>query len=124
MRRPAGRARSSGCCSAKPTSRATSQKPRAILPRMPPSASKPPRPEILSGLGAAILDALPVGIYVVDRQLRVVAWNAQREQGPIGKPRRRVLGKPLRSVLNEAGYRALEPVMRGVLQSGEPHEQT
>jgi two-component system NtrC family sensor kinase len=90
---------------------------------MPPSASRPRRPELLSGLGAAILDALPVGIYVVDRQLRVVAWNAQREQGPIGQPRRKVLGKPLRSVLTEGGYRATEPVMQRVLESGEPHEQ-
>jgi two-component system NtrC family sensor kinase len=87
----------------------------------PPKKARPA--ELLTGLGEAILDSLPVGIYVVDRELRVVAWNSQREQGAIGQPRRRVLGKPLRGVLPEAGYRATEPVMRGVLESGEPHEQ-
>lgn len=68
-----------------------------------------------------MLDAIPLGMYVVDRELRVVAWNKQREMGPIGKPRRRVLGKPLRKVLTEAGYRATEPVLRKVFESGEPH---
>ena len=87
------------------------------------STKKPARAELLSGLGEAILDALPVGIYAVDRDLRVVAWNKQREQGLIGQPRSRVLGKPLRGVLTEAGYRATEPVVRKVFETGEPYEQ-
>lgn len=84
---------------------------------------KPKGPELLSGLGEAILDALPVGMYAVDQEFRVVAWNKQREEGPIGQPRARVLGKPLRAVLTEAGFRATEPVLRRVLESGEPYEQ-
>jgi len=87
-----------------------------------PSARRPP--EILSGLGAAILDALPLSLYVVDRELRVVAWNHAREQGPIGKPRRRVLGQPLRRILTAEGYRQVEPVLRRVFATGEAHEET
>lgn len=78
--------------------------------------------ELLSGLGAAILDALPLGIYAVDRELRVVAWNSERELGPIGRPRARVLGKPLGRVLPRAGYRALEPLLRRVFETGEAQE--
>jgi signal transduction histidine kinase len=85
--------------------------------------SKPAEPELLSGLGEAILDALPVGIYAVDREMRVVAWNAAREAGPIGQPRGKVLGRPLRGVLTEGGYLATEPVVRQVFETGEPYEQ-
>ena len=87
------------------------------------STKKPGKAELLSGLGEAILDALPVGIYAVDRELRVVAWNKKREEGLIGQPRKRVLGRPLRSVLTEGGYRATEPVLRRVFETGEPYEQ-
>ena len=92
------------------------------MPRRPKN-TKPSAPELLSGLGEAILDAMPVGIYVVDRAMRVVAWNAKREEGAIGKPRARVLGKPLRDVLTEGGYLATEPVVRQVFESGEAYEQ-
>jgi PAS domain S-box-containing protein len=78
---------------------------------------------VLSGLGAALLDALPLGIYAVDQQLRVVAWNREREQGPIGRPRRRVLGKPLGKVLPPGGYRALEPLLRRIFETGEAQQQ-
>jgi two-component system, NtrC family, sensor kinase len=87
-----------------------------------PSAHR--SPEILSGLGAAILDALPLSLYVVDRDLRVVAWNRARERGPIGKPRRRVLGRPLAQILTAEGYRQVEPILRRVFASGEAHEET
>lgn len=91
---------------------------------MPRAPRKPARPEIADGIGAAILDALPVGLYAVDRELRVVAWNKKREEGPIGQPRRKVLGRPLRQVLTERGYRATEPVLLRVFETGLPHEQT
>ena len=78
----------------------------------------------LTGLGAAVLDALPLSLYVVDRDLRVVAWNASREQGPFGQPRGDVLGRPLRRVLTPAGYRATEPILRQVFRSGVMQEDT
>jgi PAS domain S-box-containing protein len=91
------------------------------MPRRP--AKKAAGPELLSGLGEAILDSMPVGIYVVDRALRVVAWNAEREKGPIGQPRKKVLGRPLRTALTEGGYHATEPIVRKVFETGEPYEQ-
>jgi len=71
----------------------------------------------------SVFDALPIGLYVVDRDLHVVSWNRLREQGPLGRPRSRALGRPLRAVLGAAGFRATEPVLRGVLRSGKPHEE-
>ena len=70
-----------------------------------------------------MFDALPIGLYVVDRDLKVLAWNREREQGPIGRPRARVVGRPLRAVLGATGFRATEPVLREVFRTGRPHEE-
>ena len=87
--------------------------------RLPRTQAEP-----LSGLGAAVFDALPIGLYVVDRGLRVVAWNSLREKGPLGVPRGRALGRPLRGVLPPRGYRATLPVLSHVFKTGIPHEET
>jgi signal transduction histidine kinase len=79
----------------------------------------PPPPE---GLGP-VFDALPIGLYVVDRDLTVVAWNREREHGPIGRPRAAAVGRPLRTVLGAVGFRATEPVLREVFRTGVPHEE-
>jgi signal transduction histidine kinase len=71
---------------------------------------------------ASVFDALPIGLYVVDRDLNVVSWNRLREQGPLGRPRSRVVGRPLRDVLGK-GFAATEPVLRQVLRTGRPHEE-
>jgi two-component system NtrC family sensor kinase len=85
----------------------------------------PPKPrQQLDALGAAALDALPIGLYLVDRELRVVAWNIHRERGPLGRPRAKVLGRHLRNILPPAGYRATAPVLERVLDTGTPHEET
>jgi signal transduction histidine kinase len=81
--------------------------------------SKPP-PDRLG----PVLDALPIGLYVVDRDLVVVAWNRGRERGPIGRPRSRTVGRPLEAVLGKAGFRATEPALREVLRTGRPQEET
>ena len=89
-----------------------------------PRPKKARRVEPLGGLGAAVLDALPLALYVVDRERRVVAWNTAREKGPIGKPRRRALGSHLRTLLTPRGYAATEPVLRRVFETGKPHLET
>jgi two-component system NtrC family sensor kinase len=86
---------------------------------VPPLSKGKTPPE---GLGP-VFDALPIGLYVVDRDLKVIAWNREREQGPIGRPRARVVGRPLRAVLGAAGFRATEPVLREVFRSGRPYEE-
>ncbi len=66
---------------------------------MPRRDDKPSRDNDLG----AVLDALPIGLYVVDRDLRVVAWNRLREEGPLGRPREQAVGRPLRRCLGSAG---------------------
>jgi PAS domain S-box-containing protein len=78
--------------------------------------------EELSSLGTAILDALPINCYVVDRRMRVVAWNRTREKGPLGLPRREVLGRHLREVLSESGFRATLPHLRRAFDEGRGDE--
>lgn len=41
----------------------------------------------------AVLDALPVSIYVIDRDYRIVTWNRHREIGVQGIPRDSVIGR-------------------------------
>ena len=47
----------------------------------------------------AVLDALPVSIYVVDRDYRIVSWNRHREIGSQGIPRDAAIGRNVFSVL-------------------------
>lgn len=47
----------------------------------------------------AILDALPVSLYVVDRDYRIVTWNRHREIGIQGIPRDTVIGRDVFEVL-------------------------
>lgn len=47
----------------------------------------------------AVLDALPVSLYVVDRDFRIVTWNRHREIGVQGIPRDSALGRNVFNVL-------------------------
>lgn len=47
----------------------------------------------------AVLDALPVSLYVVDRDYRIVTWNRHREIGVQGIPRDSVIGRDVFQVL-------------------------
>jgi signal transduction histidine kinase len=71
----------------------------------------------------SVFDALPIGLYVVDRELKVVAWNRLRERGPLGRPRSRALGRPLQAVLGKEGLAATEPVLRRVFRTGKAYEE-
>jgi signal transduction histidine kinase len=86
---------------------------------VPAPPGRQPRSDTLG----PVLDALPIGLYVVDRDLVVVAWNRGRELGPMGRPRSRAVGRPLKAVLGAAGFRATEPALREVLRTGRPHEE-
>ncbi len=46
-----------------------------------------------------IVDALPVGLYVVDKDFRIVAWNRKRETGTQGVAREDAIGKSVFEVL-------------------------
>ncbi len=47
----------------------------------------------------AVLDALPVSLYVVDREFRIVTWNRHREIGVQGIPRDSAVGRNVFEVL-------------------------
>ena len=46
-----------------------------------------------------IIDSLPVGLYVVDRDYRIQIWNRKRETGTQGLRRDEVVGRPVFEVL-------------------------
>ncbi len=48
----------------------------------------------------AVLDALPVSLYVVDRDFRIVTWNRHREIGVQGIPRDSAIGRNVFEVLS------------------------
>ena len=79
--------------------------------------------EKVSGLAAAALDLLPQSVYIVDRDFTVVAWNARREQGPLGLARSRALGRNLRDVLSPAGYESVLPALHVVRDTGAVVDQ-
>lgn len=47
----------------------------------------------------AILDALPVSLYAIDKDYRIVAWNKHREMGKQGIPREAAIGRNVFDVL-------------------------
>ncbi|MFN2501172.1 MAG: PAS domain-containing sensor histidine kinase [Pyrinomonadaceae bacterium] len=49
----------------------------------------------------AVLDALPVSLYVVDRDYRIVTWNRHREVGVQGIPRDAAIGRDVFDVLEK-----------------------
>lgn len=49
----------------------------------------------------AVLDALPVSLYVVDRDYRIVTWNRHREVGVLGLPRDVAIGRDVFDVLDK-----------------------
>lgn len=49
----------------------------------------------------SVLDALPVSLYVVDREYRIVTWNKHREVGQLGIPRDEAIGRDVFDVLEK-----------------------
>ena len=49
----------------------------------------------------AVLDALPVSLYVVDRDYRIVTWNKHREVGELGISRDLAIGRDVFDVLDK-----------------------
>ena len=67
----------------------------------------------------AIVDSLPLSLYAIDREYRVVAWNRNRELGELGIPRGSVLGKNVFQVLTRQPRDMLEQEFERVFESGE-----
>ncbi|HEX8722484.1 MAG TPA: response regulator [Pyrinomonadaceae bacterium] len=67
----------------------------------------------------AIIDSLPVSLYAVDRDYRVVAWNRNRELGGQGIPRRDVLGRNIFEVLKRQPRDAMQREFERAFRTGD-----
>lgn len=67
----------------------------------------------------AIIDSLPVSLYAIDRQHRIVAWNRNRELGAQGIPRDDALGKSIFEVLTRQPRRVLKNEFERVFEAAE-----
>jgi two-component system NtrC family sensor kinase len=66
-----------------------------------------------------IIDSLPIGLYVVDRDYRIQIWNRQREVGSPGLRRDEVVGRQVFEVLTRQPAEELRAEFDRVFQTGE-----
>lgn len=66
-----------------------------------------------------IIDSLPVGLYVVDRDYRIQIWNRQREIGAPGLRRDQVVGRQVFEVLTRQPAQELRAEFDRVFETGE-----
>jgi two-component system NtrC family sensor kinase len=69
----------------------------------------------------AIIDTLPLSLYAIDSDYRIVAWNRNRELGELGLPRGLVLGRSIFDVLTKQKREVLEREFSKVFATGEIH---
>ncbi len=67
----------------------------------------------------AIIDSLPLSLYAVDSEYRIVAWNRNRELGELGIPRGVALGRNIFEVLTLQKREVLEPEFEQVFATGK-----
>ncbi|HEX8847348.1 MAG TPA: response regulator [Pyrinomonadaceae bacterium] len=67
----------------------------------------------------AIIDSLPLSLYAVDRDYRIVAWNRNRELGGQGIPRGAALGRNIFKVLTRQRRDVLEAEFSRAFATGE-----
>jgi two-component system NtrC family sensor kinase len=68
-----------------------------------------------------VIDSLPVGLYVVDRDYRILVWNRKRETGTQGVPRQDAVGRPLFDVLTRQPAAQLRAEFDAVFRTGQLH---
>jgi two-component system NtrC family sensor kinase len=69
-----------------------------------------------------IVDTLPVGLYVIDREFKIRAWNSKRETGLQGVARREVLGHTIFQVLHRQPSDVLRREFEEVFATGQIQE--
>ncbi|RMH33128.1 MAG: PAS domain S-box protein [Acidobacteria bacterium] len=67
----------------------------------------------------AILDALPVSLYVVDRNYRIIAWNKNRELGLQGVAKDEVIGRSIFEVLSRYPESDLRFELERIFRTGK-----
>lgn len=66
-----------------------------------------------------IIDSLPVGMYVIDREYRIQVWNRKRETGTQGLRRDEVVGRPVFEVLTRQPAGQLRADFDRIFRTGE-----
>jgi len=66
-----------------------------------------------------IIDSLPVGLYVIDREYRIQVWNRKRETGTQGLRRSEVMGRRVFEVLTRQSAGQLRAEFDRVFRAGE-----
>src|ERR1700722_10881255 len=66
-----------------------------------------------------IVDSLPLGLYVVDREYRVQTWNRKRESGLQGVSREDAMGRTIFEILHRQPAESLRREFDTVFASGE-----
>lgn len=66
-----------------------------------------------------VIDSLPVGLYVIDREYRIQVWNRKRETGTQGLRRADVVGRPVFEVLTRQPAAQLRAEFDRVFRAGE-----
>jgi len=65
-----------------------------------------------------VIDSLPVGLYVVDRDYRILVWNRKRESGAQGVPREEAVGRRIFEVLTRQPATTLRAEFDAIFESG------
>ncbi len=66
----------------------------------------------------SVLDALPVSIYVIDRDYQIVTWNRHREIGTQGMPRDAVIGRNVFQVFAKYSQSRLKQEFERAFRTG------
>lgn len=69
-----------------------------------------------------VIDSLPVGLYVIDREYRIQVWNRKRETGTQGLRREEVVGRTVFDVLPRQPAEQLRAEFDQVFATGEIHQ--
>jgi two-component system, NtrC family, sensor kinase len=65
-----------------------------------------------------IIDSLPVGLYVIDREYRIQAWNRKRETGMQGVSRDEAIGRTIFEILHRQPEESLRREFEDVFRTG------
>ncbi len=69
-----------------------------------------------------VIDSLPIGLYVVDRDYRIQVWNRKRETGTQGLLRADVVGREVFDVLTRQDPAGLRAEFDEVFRTGRTHQ--
>lgn len=73
---------------------------------------------------AKVIDSLPLGLYVIDRDYRIQAWNRKRETGTLGVAREEAVGRSIFEILHRQSAELLRAEFEEVFATGRLQQFT